>query len=77
MDTNTRIHPLTGEVLHRDIRPIEYTYKGEKIIFDTPGWFPKDSDDGILSQEDMAISDEALEILKERAAKKERTLISA
>ncbi len=77
MDTNTRIHPLTGEVLHRDIRPIEYTYKGEKIIFDTPGWFPADNDEGILSQEDMAVSDEALEILKERVAKKERTLKSA
>lgn len=36
MDTNTMIHPLTGEILRRDIRPIEYTYKGETIIFDTP-----------------------------------------
>ena len=73
----TMIHPETGEILRRDIRPIEYTYKGETIIFDTPGWYPADNDDGILSQEDMKYSDAALKILKERVAKKEQILKSA
>lgn len=77
MDTNTMIHPLTGKILRRDIRPIEYTYKGETIIFDTPGWYPADNDDGILSQEDMAISDEALEILKKKVLQKELAVKSA
>lgn len=27
-----RIHPLTGKILRRDIRPIGYTYKGELRI---------------------------------------------
>ena len=68
----TKIHPETGEVLHRDIRPIEYTYKGESIIVDQPGWYPKDGndDDGILSQEDMKVSDNALRIMKVRHQQK-------
>ena len=66
----TMIHPETGEILHRDIRPIEYKYKGEKIIVNQPGWYPAEGDDGILSWEDMKISDDALEILKARHAAK-------
>ena len=27
MDTNTMIHPETGKLLRRDIRPVEFTYK--------------------------------------------------
>jgi HTH-type transcriptional regulator/antitoxin MqsA len=58
------IHPETGEILHRGVRPIEYTYKGEKIIVEMPGWYPADNDDGIFSQEDMKFSDAALKHLK-------------
>lgn len=66
------IHPETGAVLHRDIRPIKYTYKGESIIVDQPGWYPKNGndDDGILSQEDMKVSDNALRIMKARHQQK-------
>ena len=66
------IHPETGEILYRDVRPIEYTYKGESIIVDQPGWYPKDGndDDGILSQEDMKVSDNALRIMKARHQQK-------
>lgn len=66
----TMIHPETGEILHRDIRPIEYKYKGEKIIVNQPGWYPAEGDDGILSWEDMKISDQALEIMKARHSAK-------
>ena len=68
MNNDTRIHPETGEVLHRDIRAIEFSYKGEKIFVDMPGWYPadKNSDDGIFTHEDMIVSDQALRILKSR-----------
>ena len=68
----TMIHPETGEILYRDVRSIEYTYKGESIIVDQPGWYPKDGndDDGILSQEDMKVSDNALRIMKARHQQK-------
>ncbi len=67
----TMVHPETGEILYRDIRPIEYTYKGESVIVNQPGWYPVNGndDDGILSQEDMAFSDEALKIMKARHEK--------
>ena len=58
------IHPETGEILRRDIRPIEFSYKGEKITVEMPGWYPADNDDGIFSQEDMKVSDAALKYLK-------------
>ena len=66
----TMIHPETGEILHRDIKPIEYEYKGEKITVNQPGWYPAEGDEGILSWDDMKISDQALEILKARYAEK-------
>ena len=66
MENETRIHPETGEILHRDIRPIEFSYKGEKITVDMPGWYPDEGDEGIFTQDDMDVSDEALRILKAR-----------
>ncbi len=68
MEKGIKIHPETGEILHRDIRPIEFSYKGEKIIVDMPGWYPDEGDEGIFTQDDMDVSDEALRILKMRHA---------
>ena len=65
-----KIHPETGEILYRDVRPIEYTYKGESIIVDQPGWYPIEGDDGILTQDDMDVADEALRIMKARHQQK-------
>ena len=58
------INSETGEILRHDIRPIEFSYKGEKITVEMPGWYPADNDEGIFSQEDMKISDAALKYLK-------------
>ena len=65
-----KIHPETGEILHRDIRPIEFSYKGEKIVLDMPGWYPNEGDNGIFTQDDMKIHDKALRILKARYEEK-------
>ena len=65
-----KIHPETGEILHRDIRPVEYTYKGEKITVNQPGWYPAEGDDGILTSEDWGVADEALAIMKARYEEK-------
>ncbi|MBD3878262.1 MAG: hypothetical protein SR1Q5_01055 [Quinella sp. 1Q5] len=62
----TRIHPETGEMLIRDVRPVEFSYKGERITVDMPGWYPAKGDDGIFTHEDMKVSDQALKILKSR-----------
>ena len=70
MEEEIMIHPETGEILHRDIRPAEFKYKGEKIILDMPGWYPPEGDDGIFSMRDMAVHDKALRILKSRHEEK-------
>ena len=72
MIEETMIHPETGEILYRDVRPIEYTYKGESIIVDQPGWYPKNgnNEDGILSQEDMRVAGDAVRALKARHQQK-------
>ena len=64
---NTMIHPETGKILYRDVRPAEYTYKEQKIIVDQPAWYSADSDeDAILCREDMKVASKALAIMKER-----------
>lgn len=65
-----KIHPETGEVLHRDIRPVEYEYKGEKITVEQPAWYNEKCDDWILTSKDWKIADEAFQILKERYSAK-------
>lgn len=63
----TILHPITGKILRRDVRPMEYTYKEQKIVVDQPGWYSEDDDeDAIFSQEDMAATDYVLDIMKER-----------
>ena len=66
MKNETMIHPETRELLHRDVRAINFTYKDEKIIVNMPGWYPAEGDDGIFSHEDMKIAGQALRTLKAR-----------
>lgn len=66
----TMIHPETGEILHRDIVPVEYEYKGAKITVNQPAWFNSKCDDWILTGEDWDIADNAYKILKARYAAK-------
>ena len=75
MIEETIIHPETGETLYRDVRPVKYTYKGESIIVDQPGWYPKNGnyDDGILSQSDMKVAGDAVRIIKARHEQKLQT----
>lgn len=58
--------PNTGEPMHRGVRSIELTYKGELITFDMPGWYCDQSEEGIHTGTDMKISDRALNRLKAR-----------
>ena len=66
----TILHPITGEILYRDVRPAEYTYKEQRITVDQPGWYPQredyTDDDVILTKEDARATDYVLNIMKER-----------
>lgn len=72
-----KIHPETGEILHRDIRPFEFNFRGEKITIDMPGWYPDNNDEGIFTQEDMKVAGKALRELKARYEEKLKNNFSA
>ena len=76
MIEETIINPETEEILHRDIRPHEFKYKGESITLDMPGWYQINGDDAIFSREDMKVHDKALDILKARHEKFLRKKVS-
>ncbi len=61
------VDPETGAPLHRGVRPLTLTYKGQSITVDMPGWYGDRPHDGIFDSEDMKISDRALNRLKARA----------
>ena len=65
-----KIHPETGKILHRDIRPFEFKFRGENIVVDMPGWYPDDDSDAIFTQEDMKIAGDVLRKLKARYEEK-------
>ena len=60
------IDPETGEELHRDIRPMTFTYQGESITVDMPGWYSADGTRSVHSHEDTKVSDRALHVMKAR-----------
>ena len=50
--------------MHRGVRPMTLTYKGESITFDMPGWYCDQSEESIHTGDDMKISDRMLNRLK-------------
>lgn len=67
MQNKTYRNPETGEELFRDTRRLEYEYKGVKFYVDMPGWYPKDNDEGVFTQEDMKVYNKALHVAKAEA----------
>lgn len=61
------VSPETGEPLFRDTRPIEITYKGHSMTVDLPGYYPVGDGEAVHVGNDMAVTDQALRILKEKA----------
>jgi len=50
--------------MHRDVRPMTLTYKGESLTFDMPGWYCDQSKESIHIGEDMKVSDRMLNRLE-------------
>ena len=61
------VDPETGALLHRDVRPLTLTYKGESMTVDMPGWYGDHPEEGVHTGDDMKVSDRALNRLKARA----------
>ena len=64
---NNTVCPETGAPLHRDVRPLTLTYKGQSVTVDMPGWYGDPPAQSIHSGEDMKVSDRALNRLKARS----------
>jgi HTH-type transcriptional regulator/antitoxin MqsA len=58
--------PENGEILYRDIRPFDVTYKGHTITVALPGYYPPGDGESVHVGDDMDATDEALRIIKER-----------
>lgn len=56
------MNPEAGEELFRDVRRIEYDYKGINFSVDMPDWYPKDNDEGIFTKEDMKVYSRTLNL---------------
>lgn len=63
--SETRIHPETGKVLHRDVRTQTVTFGSMARMIDVPGWYPDDDSDSIHTGADLAPSDAALGELRQ------------
>lgn len=57
--------PETGAPMRRDIRPMSLRYKDASIVFDMPGRYCDQSDESIHTGEDIKVSDQALNRLKD------------
>lgn len=53
--------------MHRDVRPLTLTYKGESVTFDMPGWYCDQSDESVHTGKDMKVSDRMLNRIKARS----------
>lgn len=67
--TDTRIHPVTGKRLKRDVRPMVLTYATLSRTIMAPGWYPDDESDAIHAGADLAEYDPALQQMKEAYAR--------
>ena len=44
------VDPATGAKLHRDVRPLTLTYRGQSITVDMPGWYGDRPDEGVFDR---------------------------
>jgi HTH-type transcriptional regulator/antitoxin MqsA len=63
-----RVHPETGQVLRRDVRPQTVCVGSLSREIDVPGWYPGDDGDAIHSGADLKVLNEAFKTLREEYA---------
>ena len=72
--SETRIHPETGKVLRRDVRPQTVVVGSLSRTVDVPGWYPDDESDGVHSGGDLKAMDETYKALREDEAARVKTV---
>jgi hypothetical protein len=61
------IHPLTGETLIRDVRPVIVTYAGLEETVQQPGWYPRYGGEAVYDAADLRAYSDAWSRLAARA----------
>ncbi len=64
----TRVHPVTGKALRRDVRAQVVSLGSVSRTVGVPGWYPEDDSDPIHSGADLAESDRAFRELRATGA---------
>lgn len=67
MEPKERVHPETGRLLRRGVRPTTFRYRGLERTVLQPGWWPDDDSDGIVSGADARATDHVLREMKAEA----------
>ena len=62
--TETRIHPVTGKRLTRQVRTQVVAFGSLSASADVPGWYPEDDSDSIHSGADLSERDEVFAKLR-------------
>lgn len=65
MEKNPICHE-DGTEMVRDVRPVEFSYKGQTMTVAMPGWYCPKCGEGLYTRADMKISDRALNAMKAR-----------
>lgn len=63
---NTSICHVDGAEMVRDVRPAQFSYKGQTLTVDMPGWYCTKCNESVHSMADMKVSDRALNVMKAR-----------
>lgn len=72
--TDTRIHPVTGQVLSRKVRMQTVAFGSLSAEVEVPGWYPEDDSDSIHSGRDLAKKEEVFQELREAYGKRVRQI---
>lgn len=59
--TDTRVHPETGKILRRDVRPQVVRYGSFTRTVQVARWYPDDDGDAIHTDGDLAESDQVFQ----------------
>lgn len=72
--TETRIHPETGKLLRRGVRPQTIRVGSLSRMVEVPGWYPDDDSDSVHSGADLKASNAAFVALREAYAARVRSV---
>lgn len=64
--TQETVCAICGAAMHRDVRPLDFSYKGQTITVDQPGWYCEGCTEGVLTPEDMEATQTQLQDFKAR-----------